>query len=377
MNNTLTKKEYIIAYIFWGFHVTIWLSPAVISTLPGQTLVGSLLIYALLGYFIITSGIFLTWKRERNYISIAENLILTWGVLATVSYFHILKNRIMVLAAVGAAISILVTLCILYTIFRRRDKVRKWMKMSFHISVSAWRFFMSAVAAVYLVTIVFQVLLYGTVRTNESTESAGAEIVNIEDLQAQDDLPYGEEHTFEANAETICKIVSDEWEDLPLDEKLYVCQAIVDCDAQRLGIPFKVAVDITEIPKGEGTKTLAYYRHAEHLIAIDKDYLLTDSGYSVIRVLYHELAHAYQYAQVDVYLSLDEKTKNLSMFKEVAIYCEEMQTYVSGRKIEDYDAYEGQRLEVMARDHANEGATALLYEIDFYLEQKNKPNNHE
>ena len=340
----MEKWEYIKVHIYWGFLVFIWGRALIFRCIPNYTEKGSLYILAIIGMIVLGSGINFTWNRGRNYSSLAQNIILPWGAFAVLAYMDLFQKKIMILAIVTAVISIFLTVLVFCQKIKRNNK-KKVIRNRVRMVLAMWRRNLTVASLFLLIPIGYSMMQHGVVLngTEEST------------------MFYGEEDSLEANIDVICNINPQRWEKLELKEKLYVCQKIVNAEAEYLGISHEIAIT-TETLSG---KTMAYYNEARHQIAVDPKYL-NDSD-KVCEIFLHEVYHAYEFKLAAIYQRLDEKSRNLLLFQEAAIYLDEFKNYKS--ESEDFDLYYNQLVEINARKAAKERAKVYIARINEYLNE--------
>jgi hypothetical protein len=189
------------------------------------------------------------------------------------------------------------------------------------------------------------VLLYGTVSNSKF------DVVKV----------YGDEHCLDANIDVIADIAPERWQDLSIQQKLNVCQKIINCEGRYLGLSHEIIIGTAELYED----TLGYYSEAKHQIVIDINHLKDSYSYDVLETLLHECAHAYQYDQVALYKTLDEKSRNLLMFYDASIYMEEFADYKDGH--DDYEQYSSQKSEIDARKAGKTESLEYISRINEYL----------
>ena len=102
--------HYIKKHILWSLILFLWGKKLFFRCIPNCTHNESLLVLLLVAICVMGIGIFLTWKRNRSYSSLAENIIMTWSVFVILAYVDLYKNRIIIISLVTAMVSVLMTL---------------------------------------------------------------------------------------------------------------------------------------------------------------------------------------------------------------------------------------------------------------------------
>lgn len=352
MGNTMNKSEYIKENIIWNLLFFIWLKNLFFRCLPRISYFDSLLILFGIAVLVIAVNIAVTWKWGRNYRSIAENMIMTWSFYVVIAYMDIFRNRMMIIAIVATVITLLMTLMIVARRIKRKDKRKQIIKRRVRNTVALWRRNTAAASLVLLVPIGATVMLNGTVLA-----SSEVEVIEV----------YGDEHCLDANIEVISNIEPSRWAKLNMQEKLDVLQKIINCECRYNGISHEVYLGTAELSGG----TLAHYSDSKHQIVIDINHL-DDDGYEVLETIIHECTHAYQHEQVELYRSLDEKSRNLLMFWEVSEYMDEFENYIDGS--EDPFGYYLQLAEIDARERAEKDSLEYIERINEYLQEQGEQN---
>lgn len=346
MVSTMRKKEYIKEHIIWWFISYIWFRTLIFRCLPGSTYFQSFLILLAMSVIIMGIGIVLTWDRERNYMNLMFHVFLSWGMFVIVAYADLFKRQMLIIGIVLVVVSTFVSVLILGRKIKRNGDTRQVIiRRRVRNVISVWRRNLSIASLVLVVPIGVSMLFNGTVMCSD------LEVAKV----------YGEEHSFSVNIDVICNIAPERWENLDVQSKLNVCQAIINAQAAEYGITHELLVGIAAL---DGN-TLAYYCEPQHQIVIDIDYLKLGYSYELLESIIHECTHAYQYEQINLYKKVDEESRNLLMFYEASVYLEEFSDYVDGNK--DFERYYGQLAEINARKAGEDGAKEYIRRIEEYL----------
>ncbi len=350
MENTMNKSEYIKENIIWNLLIFIWCKSLFFRCLPGISYFESVLVLLGIAVLVIGFGIALTWNWGRNYRSVVENIIMTWCLYVVIAYADVFRKRMMIIAIVTTMITLLMTLMIVARRIRRKDKKKQIIRRRVRNTVALWRRNTAVASLVLLVPIGATVMFNGTVLT-----SSEVEVIEM----------YGDEHSLSANIEVISNIEPSRWSKLNMQEKLDVLQKIINCECRYNGISHEVYLGTAEL----SGSTLAHYDDSKYQIVIDINHL-DDDGYEVLETIIHECTHAYQHEQVELYRSLDEKSRNLLMFWEVSEYMDEFENYIDGS--EDPYGYYLQLAEIDARERAEKDSLEYIERINEYLKEQNE-----
>ena len=129
----------------------------------------------------------------------------------------------------------------------------------------------------------------------------------------------------------------EEWQQVPTQKKLDKLQTVADFERVRTGIPFEIKIGAKMLEEN----VLAAYNPKDRSISIDLDILENYSGLKVLHSLMHEMEHATQAAQVELYYDTEEKYRRLKIFYKTRKYANELVNYEGGGG----EAYENQQVE--------------------------------
>ena len=345
MFNTMEKKEYVKEHAVWSLICILWFWHLLFKCVPNCTYFESLLVFIVISVTIMGLGIFVTWQKGRNYINLVENIVISWSMFVVVAYMNVLKQRMVRVGILVVVSSLLMTIYILFQRINRRDKRRQVIKKRIRKVFNLWKQNLVLGSLILLISISISVIFNGTILTST------AEVVKV----------YGDEHCLDANIEVISDIEPTRWKKLEIQEKLNVSQKIVNCEARYLGISHEIRVGTADLDEG----TLACYIESKHQIVLDIEYLESSYSYDILESLIHEVTHAYQHELINMYLELDEKTRNLLIFYPVSQYLDEFTNYENGDK--NYMLYYGQLAEIDARKAGRTEALVYIERVEEYL----------
>jgi hypothetical protein len=165
---------------------------------------------------IMGIGIVLTWDRERNYVNLMFHVFLSWGMFVIVAYADLFKRQMLIIGIVLVVVSTFVSVLILGRKIKRNGDTRQVIiRRRVRNVISVWRRNLSIASLVLVVPIGVSMLFNGTVMCSD------LEVAKV----------YGEEHSFSVNIDVICNIAPERWENLDVQSKLNVCQAIINAQA--------------------------------------------------------------------------------------------------------------------------------------------------
>lgn len=345
MKNTMGWGEYIKEHIIWSLLAFLWFRNLLFRCIPEFTFTESLMAFGIMSVIVMAVCIVITWHRNRNYRNLFENVILCWGIFVCITYMDLYSTRIVYVGIATVVISLLLSILVLFRRIKRRDKRNLIMKRRVENVVNLWKRNSAIASLVIMVPIAVLSLLYGTVLNSK------AEVVKV----------YGDEHSLKANIEVISDIEPSRWENLSIEDKLLVAQKIVNCQARHYGLSREIMVGTDDLSTG----TLAYYKDSTHQVVIDLEYLQNAYSYEVLETLLHEVYHAYQHNQVELYQKLDKEDRNLFMFYDISVYMEEFANYEDGD--ENFYSYYTQLAEIHAREASETESLEYIAAINEYL----------
>ena len=171
------------------------------------------------------------------------------------------------------------------------------------------------------------------------------------------------EEYFIDNIDTFLKFQPEEWATLTEKEKIDILQVVVNYESRLLGLEKHMKISAEKL--GEGVWGHCIYE--QNILKIDIEHLNDDPA-SVYSTIAHELCHAAQHQYKDIYESLPSTQQQLIYFRDVAIYSEELENYVTASDGEFYDYYL-QRVESEARAHGVIAYRQMTLQLEEYLER--------
>jgi len=156
------------------------------------------------------------------------------------------------------------------------------------------------------------------------------------------------------NIETLALLDNANWVALSAQERLRVLQAVVDMEADHLGLPDDLTVTGFQ-PEGGSDFPQSLCElplDNTHDIIINLEHLMNNSSWESLDTVLHEVYHCYEKRIVKAYEQIDDRDRNLKMFREseAEAYSQEFADYIAN----DTSYYYNQSCETNARIYAKE-----------------------
>ena len=333
-NNTLTKSEFLLEYLFWVIVTWIWYKNILFRCVGNYSFTESKIIFLLVLGMACILGILCNIKKDRNDFSVFFNIVTGYGVYTVFTYFQIHRNLIITVLSITVSISIIIGCYIMQRQIKRRNYFRKTIRSAI-VTIGG--------ATQRIIGLGFLVILIAA----GGNFLFGASIIQSSIKPSDTADTY--DHLLSESAETIALLDEDSWSSITVQEKAGVLQKIANLERSNLGISNELNVCIANLEK----KGLwGYYDDSTHEIVIDMDLLLNGSVQDALRCLVHEAFHSFEHRIVDLYKEIDSSNKNLWIFRKVNIYAEEFEYYNDGE--DTYSDYYEQQCETDARAYAEE-----------------------
>lgn len=345
MKNTFSLGEYIKKHIVWSFVFFLWFRSLLFRCIPNYTYTESLVGFLIISACIFAVGIAVSWKRNCNYMNLIENILLSWGVFVCITYMKLYKERITYILSALIVASLLLSIIVLFRRVRRKEERRRIMIRRIENVAVLWKRNAAIGSVLIMIPVAVSSLLYGTVLNSK------VEVVKV----------YGDEHSLKSNIEVISNIEPSKWEKLSVEDKLLVAQKIVNCEARYYGLSHEIIVGVDDL----SATTFSYYKSSTHQIVMDLEHLENSYSYYVLESLLHEVHHAYQHNQVELYQKLDKEDRNLYMFHDASVYMKEFANYKDAD--ENFYAYYTQLAEIHAREAGKTESLEYIEATNDYL----------
>lgn len=323
-HNTLTLKQFIIRSVGVYFITLVIFCLFIFKVIPGCSLLQSKLVLFLLT--ILSFGLIYFEKEDRrNYLSIALNVLIPFGIYTTLAYMLLLPIPL------GIVWVLLVGLDLVYIGFyfykvKRRNYNSLLEKSQLVIGL----------ASLLSLVIVLSFTLFGSSIIQSSTN-----ITNNTDVYMR---KYDKKSLKNLH----------HWSKLTRKEKLNTLQTICNNERDYLGIPFRIKVGA-----GSGlSHSYAQYNNKSKEITFEISQLNHASSTTLLEALLHSTYHAYEYALVDSYDTMSGDYNKLLDYRTIATYKKEFSTKVTNKA-----KYYNQINESNARSYATDALQD--YQIKF------------
>lgn len=353
--NTLSQGEYTF-WVFWG--------AILFSTLYRKFYT---ITYVGLGITVLQVGMsaglwFILMRRNRNYSSVFLSILMPLVVLETIEYWEFVPA---VQGITEAAVPI--ALAIGIVLVRKEagcNKSRQW-----RIAVFKGTFIKSFCMTACLI------MLPGVVH-GRSVHIRQISVLYrsvLNDIEAES-IAKKDERTLNNNLEMLSRLdPKGGWKTLSLEEKSDVLETLIQSICWDLGM--RDSFPNLNIAYLKSEELLGFYDRESDTVTLSYDYIVKAKadGYSVCRVLGHELYHRMQYYQIEMLEALEAsettaKYADLQLLSGIAEYRRESENYINGQ--EDYFLYATQTLERDAETFGDK-VTAECYDaVQEYYESQ-------
>jgi hypothetical protein len=296
-HNTLTLKQFIIRSVGVYFITLVIFCLFLFKVIPGCSLLQSKLVLFLLT--ILSFGLIYFEKEDkRNYLSIALNVLMLFGIYTTIAYMPLLTLPL------GLVWGILITLNAIYIgLYLSKVKRRNYNSLLEKSQL------VIGLASLLSLVIVLSFTLFGS-----SIIQSSAKITNNTDVYMR---KYDEKSLKNLH----------NWSKLERKEKLNTLQTICNNERDYLGISSRIKV-------GAGSNlTHAYcqYNNKSKEITFDISQLDYASSTTLLEALLHSTYHAYEYALVESYDTMSSDYNKLFDYRIIATYKKEFSTKVTNK----------------------------------------------
>lgn len=296
-HNTLTLKQFIIRSVGVYFITLVIFCLFIFKVIPGCSLLQSKLVLFLLA--ILSVGLIYFEKDDRrNYLSIALNVLMPFGIYTTIAYMSLLTLPL------GLVWGILITLNVIYIgLYLSKVKRRNYNSLLEKSQL------VIGLASLLSLVIVLSFTLFGS-----SIIQSSAKITNNTDVYMR---KYDEKSLKNLH----------NWSKLERKEKLNTLQTICNNERDYLGISSRIKV-------GAGSNlTHAYcqYNNKSKEITFDISQLDHASSTTLLEALLHSTYHAYEYALVESYDTMSSDYNKLFDYRIIATYKKEFSTKVTNK----------------------------------------------
>ncbi len=288
----------------------------------------------------------LEMKNNRRLYNAVFNVLFGFGIYTAIAYYGI-RPKLITTSLFIALLLILLLLCTLI-IRKRRDAIIHKRNLRFRIPVllSAVHKIITASLAVIMIIIGMDKVWSSSLVKPSVSPSAKEKV---------------QEQTIANHILTLSALGDGSWNTKTIKEKLDVLQTAANIEQHYLGLPHELYVGASDLNEDES----GHYEDSIRQITISINRLMQDSPWDVLGTVCHEAYHCYQYRLIDVMNSIDERDRNLNLFRKAHAYSEEFDHYNDGKG--DLLAYYSQHCEIDAWDYAEEAVADYQRRIREYL----------
>lgn len=339
--NTMEPRIYLVRHVYWSVISMLWYRSLCFRCVLNLSYTESKLILWMLYALSVLIGVAVTYKMRRNRTSLAVNVLLPFGLYATLAYYAYLQKMITIIYITAGILSLAYFLAILLRRIpatrNRRSAMGKRLQQCLHGSRTIVAFCLAILVFSIGIKTVFGYQLFSAKESTTNALSSG-------------------EYTIAENIETVCKLDEHTWASLDIQERLNVLQVIANIESNYLGIPHAINVEAGNMEES----TWGYYSDRNRKIVVNIDRLSVGTAHEILDVLCHEAYHAYQHRLVDLYDKQSEQDKELLLFYNASRYQQEFADYSD----EDYFEYTYQTCEVACRLYAERAVEDYYQAID-------------
>ncbi len=344
--------EYFLRHLNVAFVVCALYYVFLFVHIPGASVMKSKLMYFGCNQVIWFIFSLITPARKRNEYNVVFNVALAYIPYFLITYSSAYNKYIGAFVAVIVVLSALYFCIVVFKKIKNKQNAKRIVRHRVGFALNGIRAIAGALACVLLgVSVLFSI--YG-VQLAKSDDYA-LEGANSESA---------EQWTVKNNIDTVKLLREDDWKKLSVDEKLEVLKVIRNIEVAYLGIPHKVHLSAGVMDDG----VLGYYSHKEHSVVINHRHIESSLAEDVLETLCHEIFHAYEHNEVELFNSVDAKYKNMIVFSNSQAYEDDFKNYVSAD--EDLIGYITQVSEINSAKYAKSSVKEYYRLIDKYLNEE-------
>ncbi len=369
LKNVMSKSAYVRENLCWILACLYPWSLIVLNAFSGLSTKNVLRVVLGTIIAVYINLVVLTWKRGRNHLSVAQNILIT---TASLIFFIYEEDYKLFFNIMGICFAVLTVPIVCYILFRKindednceRIRESRWIRVNY-----IFRKNLSYTAGII---VILSMMSWGwntyTRSQNEKQEAFNEAFTQVLHQVVN---PLTEKLDFDSyvfrKMPIISKLSQNEWKDLSLEEKKKVGEAIISTEMKRYGISGFVELKFEALEENvAGT-----YVGMERCILIDTEYVSECEGYDYLSTLLHEMAHFYQHSLLTLYTSISNEQQQMLIFRDVRIYAAELADYKDGLE-SSYEEYSEQFLEIHADEVAEEQSKYYIEELEEYLFDEEK-----
>ena len=351
------NKDYMstILYFWRCLYYAAWFSfiyyVFLFINIPDMTMVVSKVIYFGVNQVIWFVLFLLTPEKGRSESSALFNVVLGYVPYFLITYFEGYRTLVSFFVITAIVVSVIFCLMIFCRKIENKKKIEKVRKNRLNFAIHGVR----NIAGAVMLTLISLLVVCSAFEINLKKS-------DVPTLQSST-APDAEQWTVANNIETVALLQDEEWERLSEKERLNVLATIANIECRYLGFPGEIVVT-SEVMSDE---TLGRYNHKEKTIEMNSVYLMEYSASGTLRTFLHEVWHASEHYQVEALESVDDKYKNLHIFKAAREYQSQIENYIVPE--DDAWGYMTQSMELDADKYAELAVKDYYDRIAEYLQE--------
>lgn len=347
-DKTIEKIEYaecLIDIFFWLFITMIWYKNLLFRCLFKLTYSESKLVLCAMIICITVFMIVVIYKKQSAWV-LMSSLLLSYGTYTVMTYWNTINSKILLTLGIAFCVAVSLNLLVMTRRIPKTKRRKRILKRRVHKCLINTLNIMSIAMAIIMLPMIVGSVFGGSLLKTHTEAKAGVSVEN---------------QTLSGNMDMVLKLQEDEWERLTTKDKLEVMQTIANIEVHYLGIPNEINIGIANLREN----TLACYSDSIHTVYISLEHIEEDSAHEVLNSCCHEVYHCYQHRLVDAFNDSGEELRGLRIFKGVADYIDEFESYTDG--YQDFCAYYSQQCEQDARWYAENAVEDYYSRIEAYL----------
>ncbi|MDO4485555.1 MAG: hypothetical protein Q4C46_03065 [Bacillota bacterium] len=330
MNHKFTYDK--VKKVFYELFISLLLIYAynvIFRTISGLNYTQSkvLLISLLIGFLCIRMIAF----KKPSTIHRPVFYILPFGIYTSISFFTLLTKPIIIITLVALFLCAAYFVYAVFKTFQKRRLNAQNVKRNLKKGFFSICLIISIGCSILMTPLAIKTLLGIPILPATTKAEAGTS-----------DFEY----VLSDHFDTVSTIYDGSWKNLNTKERLEVLQTIANIESNYLGLSHELNVCAEVL----GENLVGRYDEQRHRIEININFLKNENPEELLGTICHEAYHSYEYQMIYVYDSIDEKERELMIFRDVPDYIEEFSSYTHGEV--DFEDYEAQTVEVNAREYA-------------------------
>lgn len=334
-HSTLSVPGYLLEHLFYAVIVGVWLKaiglPALVVPFVGISLGTVTSAYVLTGMTLVSVfvGLLLTIRRYRTTGHVLVHIVTPVGLY----FLMVLRYYVPILALVQGVLIVAafaVYLLLLCSDLSQEDRFEQLRRRFRGFPRRAWAFL--SVVLIFSPGVFYVSSLTG----------------NPLHLHRPKDA-YGEE--LDRQLSQLSGLREGEWQRLSEAEQTALLKIVLEMESSYLGLEYVPVMEVENLDED----LAGSYVFGQDLIRINRSELLREDGWSALSTVCHEVYHAYQEMQVELYEKLDSPYRDMELLRDAAVYAQEFRNYQDGEgDYSNFSNYYDQQCETDARNYAEE-----------------------